>query len=65
MATQALSSKAGRTIAPQRPGGFLHNLERTATAIGHGITIANAVKGAIPILRTVGLVAATALPAIL
>ena len=59
MATQVLTSK------PSAQSGFLHGLERTATAIGHGLTIANAVKGAIPILRTVGRVAATALPAIL
>ena len=72
MATQALSSKGGRPRrAPQRPGGFLHGLERTATALGHGIAIANAVKGAgnlamrsLPAVRALGRVAMAALPAI-
>ena len=63
MATQVLAS---RHRAPQRPaGGFLHGLEQTATAIGHGLTIANAVKGAIPVARTIGRVAMAAMPAIL
>ena len=64
MATQVLASRR----PPQRPagkGGFLHGLEQTATAIGHGLTIANAVKGAIPVARTIGRVAMAALPAIL
>ena len=73
MATQALSSKGGHPRrAAQRPGGFLHGLERTATALGHGIAIANAVKGAgnlamraLPAARALGQVAAAALPAIL
>ena len=75
MATQALSSKGGRPRrAAQRPGGFLHGLERTATALGHGIAIANAVKGAgnlastalrsLPAARALGRVAMAALPAI-
>ena len=72
MATQALSSKGGRPRrAAQRPGGFLHGLERTATALGHGIAIANAVKGAgnlamrsLPAVRALGQVAMAALPAI-
>ena len=69
MATQVLTSTRPRG-APQRPagkggGGFLHGLEQTATAIGHGLTIANAVKGAIPVARTIGRVAMAALPAIL
>ena len=72
MATQALSSKGGRPRrAAQRPGGFLHGLERTATALGHGIAIANAVKGAgnlamrsLPVARALGRVAMAALPAI-
>ena len=68
MATQVLASSRQRRVA-QRPagkgGGFLHGLEQTATAIGHGLTIANAVKGAIPVARTIGRVAMAALPAIL
>ena len=72
MATQALSSKGGQPRrAAQRPGGFLHGLERTATALGHGIAIANAVKGAgnlamraLPAARALGQVAMAALPAI-
>ena len=72
MATQALSSKGGRPRrAAQRPGRFLHGLERTATALGHGIAIANAVKGAgnlamrsLPAARALGRVAMAALPAI-
>ena len=72
MATQALSSQGGRPRrAAQRPGGFLHGLERTATALGHGIAIANAVKGAgnlamraLPAARALGRVAMAALPAI-
>ena len=59
MATQVLTSK------PSAQSGFLHGLERTATAIGHGITIANAVKGAIPVARTLGRVAMAAGAAIL
>ena len=64
MATQVLASRRQRR-APQRPAGFLHGLEQTATAIGHGLTIANAVKGAIPVARTLGRVAMAAMPAIL
>ena len=67
MATQVLASRRQRR-APQRPagkGGFLHGLEQTASAIGHGLTIANAVKGALPVARTIGRVAMAAMPAIL
>ena len=65
MATQVLTSSLSHRAAQRPAGGFLHGLERTATAIGHGLTIANAVKGAIPVARTIGRVAMAALPAIL
>ena len=42
-----------------KKGSFLHGLEQTAGAINHGLTIANAVKSAMPVIRSLGSAAMT------
>ena len=47
MATQVLTSKP-------KHSGLMHGLETAASAVGHGLTIANAVKTALPVVRSLG-----------
>ena len=45
---------ATQVLTKHRHSSFVHGLETAASAVGHGLTIANAVKTALPVMRSLG-----------